>query len=304
MYDKNLENPFATKYLRLNEILEDVTEEETIPFERFCFNGGENHIKIKGDVSLNVMIETQLKNANYIMELFMATDALRREGAACISLIAPYIPYGRQDRVMVPGEPLSIRVFAELLNSQGYDAVYTLDNHSSVTTALINNCVEINLSRIMLDLESTVIDVIRKETQADINLQIISPDAGSEKRTLSIARTLRLEILYASKVRNVQTGKITETKLAAANLTGVSCLIIDDICDGGRTFTELAKILREKCASFIYLYVSHGIFSNGVVDLFDYFDGIYTTNLFRKEVAFAEKTHTFGVLPLRKADII
>ena len=47
------------------------------------------------------------------------------------------------------------------------------------------------------------------------------------------------------------------------DVTGKSVLIADDICDGGRTFIELAKVLKERGAAHIHLHVTHGIFSKG-----------------------------------------
>ena len=47
------------------------------------------------------------------MDLLLLNDALRRvagEGAA-VTLRLPYLPYARQDRVTVAGEPLSVKVF-------------------------------------------------------------------------------------------------------------------------------------------------------------------------------------------------
>ena len=53
-------------------------------------------------------------------------------------------------------------------------------------------------------------------------------------------------------------------------------IIVDDICDGGRTFIELGKIIRKDYDRLI-LCVTHGIFSKGVEPL-DVFDEIYSTN--------------------------
>ncbi len=78
-----------------------------------------------------------------------------------------------------------------------------------------------------------------------------------------------------------KTGKITHTDVfSPAPIEGYDCFIVDDICDGGRTFIELAKTLKEKGAEKIYLYITHGIFSNGFGDLSTYFEHIYTTNSF------------------------
>jgi ribose-phosphate pyrophosphokinase len=59
-------------------------------------------------------------------------------------------------------------------------------------------------------------------------------------------------------------------------------LIVDDICDGGRTFIELAKVLRPWTTGKIYLYVTHGIFSNGLDVFNSLIDGVYTANPFPK----------------------
>ena len=57
-------------------------------------------------------------------------------------------------------------------------------------------------------------------------------------------------------------------------------MIVDDICDGGRTFTGIAKALKNKNAGNIYLAVSHGIFSDGFEKFIGLIDGIFTTNSF------------------------
>jgi ribose-phosphate pyrophosphokinase len=59
-------------------------------------------------------------------------------------------------------------------------------------------------------------------------------------------------------------------------------VIIDDICDGGRTFVELAKAIKDgRPTAKIYLVVTHGIFSAGYDQLGEYFEKIYTTNSYK-----------------------
>lgn len=278
------------QYLRLAEILEDVELAEEIQGERMVFSGGENHIKLQSEVGQEVTIEACLTNSDYVMELFLATDALRRAGAKEISLVCPYIPYSRQDRVMVEGEPLSIKVFIDLLNTQRYKAVYTLNNHSPVTTALIRNCVEIDDSRILRQ----IINLDRPS--------LVSPDAGAYKKAMRLAKLFGMELVCASKVRDVSDGKITATKVDVETLVGKTCYIIDDICDGGRTFVELAKALKAKGCEIVVLYVSHGIFQHGLTELEEHIDRIYTTNCFRLAYE-TECWKKFEVIKLRKEDL-
>ena len=102
-------------------------------------------------------------------------------------------------------------------------------------------------------------------------------------------------IVYADKIRDISTGFITGTtinwdsirpSLQAGMLRNPKFLIIDDLCEGGRTFIEIAKaILLEVEVARIYLYVTHGFFSAGMEELSKYLDGIYVANLMNDSVA-------------------
>lgn len=279
------------KYLRLREVLADVQETETISFDRMMFNGGESHIKLLSSIPKEVTIETQLKNSGYVMELFIATDALRRAGAEEITLLSPYIPYSRQDRMMVPGEPLSLKVFTNIVNTQNYAAVYTLDNHSPVATALIDRCAEIDNSRIIQEaIEYCGYD----------DALFISPDAGADKKVQSLAKRFSRDVVHASKIRRVDTGEVTEIRVHCDDLADRDCLIVDDICDGGRTFVGLAKALKWKNAGRIALYVSHGIFYWGTPALQEHIGNILTTNCFRED---AQVLDNITIIPITKEDL-
>ena len=89
------------------------------------------------------------------------------------------------------------------------------------------------------------------------------------------------EYRLASKIRDTKTGYITETKLQG-EVRGRDVLIFDDICDGGRTFIELAKSLKAKGAKKISLYITHGIFSKGKDVLYNHIDEIICFNLISK----------------------
>ena len=63
---------------------------------------------------------------------------------------------------------------------------------------------------------------------------------------------------------------------------GDNVYIVDDICDGGRTFIALASEIRARNAGAVYLIVSHGIFSYGEEPLRrGGIDHVYTTDSFK-----------------------
>lgn len=255
------------KHIKIDDIL---TEIEGVEFERFQFNGGEEHVKIKEDLRCEIiLIEARLDSSSKIMQLLLMTDALRREGVLDINLLIPYVPYARQDRVMVKGEPLSIKVLCDLINQCNFHKVYTLDNHSSVTDALLNNCIPIDITEILSTFFS-------KNTEKSV---LIAPDSGSVKKTFKIAQEFGFnKIITCDKIRNLKTGQIVKTEVYCDDLKGTDCFIVDDICDGGRTFIEIAKILKTKNCGKIHLFVSHGIFSQGSKVFEGLIDHIATTN--------------------------
>jgi len=96
----------------------------SIEFDAFVFNGGEPHIKIKEQqIGDTVTITHRISSFNDMGLLLIATDALRRMGVTHINAFIPYFPAARQDRVMVAGESLSVKVYADMMNAQQYNKV-------------------------------------------------------------------------------------------------------------------------------------------------------------------------------------
>lgn len=246
---------------------------EEIQFESFVFSGGEPHIKINPnfDIEKSVSITHRLNSFNDLGLLCLAVDALRRMDAKLDKLVIPYFPAARQDRLMVKGEPLSVKVYADIINGFNFQKVIVFDAHSEVTPAVLNNCEVVP--------NHAFISEIVKEIGSDILL--ISPDGGALKKIYKVSEYLGgIEVVECSKNRDVKTGKLKGFKVYADDLNGKDCLIVDDICDGGGTFIGLAQELKNKNAGKLYLAVSHGIFSKGFDDL-SLFQKIYTTNSFK-----------------------
>ncbi|WP_075342727.1 ribose-phosphate diphosphokinase [Tenacibaculum agarivorans] len=245
-----------------------------VEFESFIFSGGEPHIKIKTDLSSvsKVTITTRICSFNDFGVLVCAVDAIKRCGIKEIELLIPYFPGARQDRVMVPGEPLTVKVYAELLNSLNLNKVMIFDPHSEVTSAVLENCEVItNYNFIKKVIENIGEDVL-----------LISPDGGALKKIYKVSEYLGgIAVVECSKKRNVTNGKLEGFKVYEEDLEGKHCLIVDDICDGGGTFMGLADELKKKNAGDLYLAVSHGIFSKGTENLKQHFTEIYTTNSFK-----------------------
>ncbi|WP_018079497.1 ribose-phosphate diphosphokinase [Thiobacillus denitrificans] len=248
--------------------------------EAFSFPGGERHVRLPASM-LEIAdrfaawgIEARLYDAAGVMDLLLATDALRRAipVGATVRLVMPYVPYARQDRVAVPGEALSAKVFAALINSQGFASVEAWDPHSDVIPALIDNLRVTPTSSL---LKAAVAG--KGQAQLLRECAFVAPDAGARKRVGELARAYGTEVVYADKVRDLVSGKLSGTRVPDA-LPERPLLVIDDLCDAGGTFLLLADALRAKTSQPLYLYVTHGLFTRGLDALKTKYDRVFAAH--------------------------
>lgn len=253
---------------------------EQINFSSFNFFAGEVQVRIDPIEAFDrskdaILIEAFLRSSDDIFRLLLVTDALRcMLGEVSISVSLPYLPYGRQDRVCYPGEAFSLAVMASLINTQRYDEVVLFDPHSPKAAELIERV------RIIDTLEY-VRQVVRNwQAKGAQRVVLVAPDKGAREKVDRIGAALCLEVLHADKKRNPKDGQIEGMTLdrqpAEFAGFGEACfLVVDDLCEGGRTFTELAKVIgvpKERMG----LYVTHGLFSKGVAPLKPYFGEIFS----------------------------
>lgn len=243
---------------------------ETINFdyEKTRFPVGEINIKVTKTYGEFAEIVFDYQNDAEIIELLMICDAIKRGGQSLDRLTIPYIPFGRQDRVNDDGESFSLKVFCNLINNIGAKEVHTFDPHSDVTTALLNNCIVKQQHEIF----SEYFDKTFYKKH-----YLISPDGGALKKIYKLAsKTNPIEVIECSKKRDTKTGAVTATHIPMDNFNGKDCYIVDDICDGGRTFIEIAKILKKRNAGKVILMVTHGFFTKGINVFDNLIDEIYT----------------------------
>ena len=222
-------------------------------------------------------IISRLNNFGDLELILCATAALKAEGVREIMLTVPYFLGARSDRKFGQGSYHYLKdVICPIINAQGYRSVAVLDPHSDVLEACIDRLVpNSNLAFVKWALEDL------GYAKKPLDFTLVAPDAGAYKKVDSIARELKhpTEIVTAHKRRDLQTGQILSTTVEGIDEAQQKFIIIDDICDGGRTFLGIAEAIKSKVADAeIYLLVTHGIFSAGYSQLMNRFDGIYTTN--------------------------
>jgi ribose-phosphate pyrophosphokinase len=200
-----------------------------------------------------VVVKWNFESEAEVFQIMQLRALLRSRTDVELILDVPFLPYGRQDKEVSNDQCFALRVLDEQV-LLGFDSVVTIDAHSDVSSAVSRP-------------PSSAIKHAIKESNATV---VCFPDAGAEVRYTSLTCSLTSFVL--DKERDQATGNITGLRFVAKpeSLKGKHILIIDDICDGGRTFIEAAKLiyqLEPDCS--VHLYVSHGIFSKGKHLLYD-----------------------------------
>lgn len=271
----------------------------SVPLKIWNFPGGESGVQIpslpfpsqnKGEDSF--FLTWEYSGDHEMMVVAQVVDALRRSEFKNSELILslPYLPYARQDRVCSEGESHALKVFATWLNSLKFDSVIIMDPHSYVAEAVIDNMISVPQE----DGFAKFLGGMKEGY--DI---LLAPDAGAAKKVekCRLVHQRRFgslpEIVVAHKVRK---GDEVTVNFGSTSLQGKKVCVIDDICDGGRTFISLGQQVRTTCEpETLDLYVTHGIFSN--IDqliilagseqhnISGLFDKIFTANLMNKKVS-------------------
>lgn len=212
-----------------------------LPLEKY-----HKHVSVRWDYS----------NEAEVMQLAQLKELLDVNGFTA-DLDITYLPYARQDKAIDNQSTFALRVFANILNSMKWNVIAIQDPHSSLALDLIFKSYAYYPHR---ELTNTII-----ETKSDA---VCYPDKGAFSKYTSVYEHICLA--YADKVRNPLSGEIIGMGLhKVIDLTDKRLLIVDDICDGGRTFTELAKLLYENGAKEVNLFVTHGLFTKGLRPLKD-----------------------------------
>lgn len=274
----------------------NLTSPETsdIKFEVSHFPDGQQDVKIASSkvelghydgehywIATPIILKSRFNSFEDLELILCATKALKRAGGGEIHLYIPYLLGARSDRKFTDGgTSYLVDIVAPILNAQNFKSVTALDAHSDVAAACINNLRVIDNEELvafaMADLYPCTWDTSKE------NCVLVSPDGGSLKKIYHAADHLKYrgDILVCSKYRD-QEGALSRIEVPIRDSQiAKDFIIIDDICDGGRTFIEIAKVIKAR-ANFtgnIYLIVTHGIFSKGFNELADNFQTIYCTN--------------------------
>jgi ribose-phosphate pyrophosphokinase len=193
-----------------------------------------------------------------LMEVLVLVDALKRASASRVTAAIPYMGYARQDRR--PGSarvPITAKVVANMLISVGVDRVLTMDLHSEQIQGFFDVPVDnIYSAPIMLG------DIWKHDHQ---NLVVVSPDVGGVVRARAIAKRLEADLAIIDKRR--PRPNVATVMHIIGDVSGRTCVIVDDMVDTANTLCAAAKALKEHGAERVLAYCTHPVLSGKAVEL-------------------------------------
>ena len=224
------------------------------------FSDMEIFVEIQENVrgqDLFVIQSTSFPANDNLMELLIIIDALKRASAKRITAVIPYFGYARQDRKVGPRTPISAKLVANLIVRSGADRVMTLDLHAGQ----IQGFFDIPTDNLFA---APVIVRAIKERFDQNSVTVVSPDVGGVVRARNVAQRIGAPIAIVDK-RRERPGE-SEVMSVIGNVSGRSCILIDDIVDSGGTLVNAAAALLERGAREVCAYITHGVLSPGATE--------------------------------------
>ncbi|HHQ42889.1 MAG TPA: ribose-phosphate diphosphokinase [Chromatiales bacterium] len=224
------------------------------------FSDGEVMVEIMEHVrgkDVFIVQPTCAPTNDYLMELLVMVDAIRRSSAARITTVIPYFGYSRQDRRPRSARvPISAKLVANMIQSAGVDRVLTVDLHADQIQGFFDIPVDnVYASPILLG------DIWRQKYE---DLIVVSPDVGGVVRARALAKRLDdAELAIIDKRRP----RPNEAKVMhiIGEVEGRTCIVIDDLVDTAGTLCEAARALKEHGARRVVAYCTHPVLSGPAV---------------------------------------
>jgi ribose-phosphate pyrophosphokinase len=223
------------------------------------FADGEVYIQILENVrgaDVFVVQPTCFPVDQHLLELLLMIDALKRASARRITPVIPYFGYARQDRKDRPRVPVSSKLVADLLTTAGAHRALMVDLHAPQIQGFFNIPVD------HLFASPVLVAYFREKKLPD--LTVVSPDAGGVERARFFAKKMEAPMAIVDKRRTEM--NVTEVMHVIGDVSGRTCLVLDDIIDTAGTLVKTAEALLQAGAKQVFACASHAVLSEGAIE--------------------------------------
>lgn len=225
--------------------------------QEHSFPDGESLVRVATPPGVCAILVRSFPNPDSkLIETVLAIDALRRAGSRRVVLVAPYLPYMRQDKVFRAGEPISQRVIAELLG-HNLSRLITINPHLHRTHSLgdVFRCAATSLSA-----APAIAGWVTRNARPDY---VIGPDEESGVLVKAVAQMAKAKWAAGKKHRSGD--RTVHIEFPRLTIAKPSVLLVDDIASSGATLAVAARTLSASGARIIGAAVVHPIFERGAI---------------------------------------
>ena len=224
------------------------------------FSDGEVMVELLDNVrgkDVFVLQSTCAPTNDSLMEVMVMIDALRRASAGRITAAIPYFGYARQDRRPRSARvAITAKVVANMLTSVGVNRLLTMDLHSDQIQGFFDIPVDnIYASPVLLA------DLTKLKYQ---DVVVVSPDVGGVVRARALAKQMGADLAIIDKRR--PKANVAKVMNIIGDVTGRTCVIMDDMVDTANTLCEAAAALKSKGAIKVVAYCTHPVLSGSAVE--------------------------------------
>ncbi len=195
-----------------------------------------------------------------LMELLFMIQAAKLASAKRITAVMPWFPYSRQDRKALPREPISGRLVADMIQLAGADRILTMDLHAGQIQGFFTIPVDHMTS---LPLFARHFRDLGLSGDAVVS---VAPDAGRAKHAIRFAEMIDGDFAVMHKTRP-EHDKASVTEITGRVKEKVA-IVGDDVIMTGGTLLAGAAALREHGATAVWVFTTHGLFSEGALERF------------------------------------
>jgi ribose-phosphate pyrophosphokinase len=231
----------------------DLLDTSLLARELQRFPDGEVHVRLHEelrDADAYVVQSTGPPSQEHLLELFLLADAAHRAGAARITAVVPYLAYARQDRRTAVGDPVGLRVVADLLHASHVDRLVVVDPHTPALESIVSVPVE------TITAVPVLTEALRE--RVEVGAVLVAPDLGAAKLVDRYAALLGLEVAIVRKTR--VSGDEVSAGAVVGDVEGRQPIIVDDMISTGGTITAAAHALRSAgAAGPIVVAATHGL---------------------------------------------
>ena len=243
------------------ELAEQVAKDLDVtitPQSAYSFANGEIFVRFEESVRGCDAFVLQSHSApinDQIMEHLIMVDALKRASAKRITVVMPFWGYARQDKKHRGREPISARLVADLFKTAGADRIMAVDLHTSQIQGFFDGPVD-HLFAL------PVLAHYVKRTYADHDLAVVSPDSGRVRLAERWANTLGgTPLAFIHKTRDPRKPNEAVANRVVGEVSGRTCVVIDDMIDTGGTVAKTVQALLTEGARDVIVAATHGVLS-------------------------------------------